>query len=134
MLHPSKQVKSDRCYLFTPLVKIRPRLYAYKLTFYRDSRPTAVSQNWNQQPSSYICVISYTTNTYVTSLDYSKRIRMKYPGHFKFLDLIVFSFNTYYNGIDSKHVYFEVGRLFIFFRVGRFVTSYLRGLTLCDDV
>src|SRR6218665_3288289 len=103
----------------------------YKLTFYRDS--TAVSQNWNQQPSFYICVISYTTNTYVTSLSNSKRIRMKYPGHFEFLDIIiiVFSFNTYYNGIGSKHVSFEVGRLFIFLgKVERFVMSYLRGSEL----
>src|SRR6218665_3635767 len=65
----------------------------YKLTFYRDS--TAVSQNWNQQPSFYICVISYTTNTYVTSLGNSKRIRMKYPGHFEFLDMQLFSPSTH---------------------------------------
>src|SRR6218665_2201695 len=85
MLHPSKQVNSDRCYMFIHWSKLGVGYMPYKLTFYRDS--TAVSQNWNQQPSSYICVISYTTKTYVTSLDNSKRIRMKYPGHFKFLDI-----------------------------------------------
>src|SRR6218665_1483493 len=46
-----------------------------------------------------------------------------------FRHIIVFSFNTYNNGIDSKHVSFIC--LFIFLGgVGRFVTSYLRGSDL----
>src|SRR6218665_2996093 len=41
------------------------------------------------------------------------------------------TFNTYNNGIDSKHVSFEVGRLLIFLGVGSFFTSYLGGVGPC---
>src|SRR6218665_947136 len=94
----------------------------YKLTFYRDS--TAVSQNWNQQPSSYICVISYTTNTYVTSLDNSKRMRMKYPGHFKLLDIQLFS--------PSTHTTMELIRNMFLLKLN--VCLFFRGRKICDVI
>src|SRR6218665_1056188 len=109
----------------------------YKLTFYRDS--TAVSQNLNQQPSFYTCFISYTTNTYVTSLGNSKRIRMKYPEHFEFLDI---GYNCF---LLQEGTTMELIRsmfllkldVFLFFRgAGRKICDVIfeGGLTFCDDV
>jgi len=84
------------------------------------------------------------------SLDNSKRIRMKYSEHLKFLDnelshfyanstcptpphIVVVFFKTY-TTIKLIQTCFFWSWKFVFVGVGRFVTSYLRGLSLCDAV
>src|SRR6218665_309543 len=64
--------------------------------------------------------------THVTSLDNSKRIQMKYPGHFKFLDIELFS--------PSTRTTMELIRNMFLLKLDICLFFLREGLTFCDYV